>query len=238
MRPLFFVSRRGGAVADACLRPHPRRRRASSAGDRTVPEPGLLIVPAGQRQSGRLGGARRCAGAQFRRRLLGRARLEGHFRQARVHRPSMGVRPRARPRRGLYAADDRQWPGRRHRGRCGRTLGVGQARGPRRRRSGTVDRGRRRAHRPRHSAGRRGGRLARPLRSERSAMSRCGAARTRAAFCRMSTSSSISSASAPGAATPHASICPAKAIPDCATPSLVQAAGTGPILAAVKENAE
>ena len=91
---LHAVSRAAVALSLAlAAAPARRGRRAPSPGDRIVSEPGLLVLPARQRQSLRLGGPRRRAGAQFRRRLLGFARLEGHVRQAGLHRPPVGLRP-------------------------------------------------------------------------------------------------------------------------------------------------
>ena len=93
MRAVFLPCAAAALSPPRCPPLRRRRRRAPSAGDRVVPEPGLLVLPARQRQSFRLGGARRRAGAQFRRRLLGFARLEGHVRQARRSPPASGPTP-------------------------------------------------------------------------------------------------------------------------------------------------
>src|SRR5271168_1632858 len=60
------------------------RRRASDR-DRIVSEPGLLLLPAGQREPDPILPAVRRARTQFRRHLLGSARLEGYFRHAAIH---------------------------------------------------------------------------------------------------------------------------------------------------------
>ena len=117
------------APAGAADAKHPDR-------DRTLPEPGMLVLSARERQPDRIRRARRRARAQFRRRLLGSPGLEGHFRQAGVHREAMGLRPRDAAWGRLYASDRRQWARRRRRRGGRRNARTDAASRPRRGRPG------------------------------------------------------------------------------------------------------
>src|ERR1700677_877535 len=59
--------------------------RPASDRDRVVSEPGLLLLPAGEREPDPVLAAPRRARAQFRGHLLGSARLEGYVRDAAIY---------------------------------------------------------------------------------------------------------------------------------------------------------
>ena len=123
----------------------PRRRRRSSGGGGIVPEPGLLFLPAGQRQPYQAEPTARRPGAEFRGHLLGQSRLEGHLRQPAIYRAPVGLRPRAAPRQRLHAPGGGQWPPRRRGRRAGRDRTVDAAGRAAGRRAGG-DHRRRRGH--------------------------------------------------------------------------------------------
>ena len=141
------------------------RGRRSSHRHRTIPEPGLLVLPAGQCEPDPVFHAARRARAQFCCGLLGPARLEGHVRAARIYPAPIRLCPRDARIGRLYPADRRQRSRRRRRRRG---LGDGGARAQdrsRRVRSGGPDRRRRGRHRRRVRAVARRRCLARALRS-------------------------------------------------------------------------
>ena len=95
------------------MRPRPgqprhRSLRPSSGGRGAVPEPGLLVLPAGQCERECNRRPARCSRAVVRGDLLGPARLEGHVRLAALDRAPMGICPQGWPPAGRDPPGDRQ----------------------------------------------------------------------------------------------------------------------------------